>query len=191
MIGNQEGARQEFETARELRGDTVNVGYEGIVARFHLLNDELDDARSHFEKCVRVGRPEKTIQYCSIGLVLLKWRGGHDSLLTAFALGTTWPRPLLDFVRGKDNEEALARTILAMPDASARRTALCEALYYAGEGALQHGDKPQALRYFRASVSMRVESFWENLAAQRRIEQLHGNDDPKPPPPPASHIPIS
>ncbi len=191
-VGNTSAAQKEFDTALEIsknNGDDIQT--EEILGRFYLLTDRLDLARTSFEKCVRIGQPADKVQYCAICLALTKWRGGYDSMLLPLTTAGKWPGPLLALVRGQIDERALAQGIAADADASRRRNELCEALYYAGEMHLQRGDRPLALRYFRAAVGLRVESFWETGAAQRRIEQLHGNDDPPAPMAPASHIPVA
>ena len=189
-IGRVEAAQKEFDLALETYKDK-NASFEEGLARFYLLTDRFDESRSRFEQCVLLGKPEDTVQYCAIGLALTKWSGGNDSMLLAITTAGDWPGPVLSFVRNQTDEKTLAEKISATGNAERRRERLCEALYYLGEWHLRHTDKELALRYFRASVQQRVESFWETSAAARRIEQLQGNSDPRPQPAPASHIPIS
>lgn len=184
-----EGAEKEFGRALELSSGKDQKIEEG-AARFYLLNNRLDLARAHFEHCILLQGEADLSQYCAIGLALTRMHGGNDSLLLPITTATTWPGPLLTFVRGKGDEAALAAEIARTENADTRRQHLCEALYYVGEWQLQRGEAMLALRYFRASVSMRVESFWETRAAMLRIEQLHGNDDVLPTAPPPSHAPI-
>lgn len=188
-IHQPEAAEKEFARALELSGGKDKKIEEG-AARFYLLNSQLDLARTHFEHCILLEKEADLSQYCAIGLALTKMHGGYDSMLLPMTAATTWPGPLLTFIRGKSDEAALAAEIAQTVNADSRRQHLCEALYYVGERQLQRGEPELALRYFRASVSMRVESFWETHAAMLRIEQLHGNDDVLPAPPRPSHVPI-
>jgi lipoprotein NlpI len=189
-IGRVDAAQKEFDLALETyKGKDAK--FEQTLGWFYLLTDRFDESRSRFEQCVLLGKPENTVQYCAIGLALTKWNGGNDSMLLALTAAGDWPGPILSFARDQIDEKTLAEKIRAESNPEHRRERLCEALYYVGEWHLRHADKALALRYFRASVRQRVEGFWETGAAARRIEQLHGNDDPRPPPAPASHIPIS
>jgi len=184
-----EAAAREFARTAELSAGKDRKAEEG-VARFYLLTDQLDLARTHFERCLLADGDPDLAQYCAIGLKLTKLHGGNDSLVPPTAPSAQWPGPLLSYQQ-KGDEAALAAAVAHTDDATKRRQRLCEALYYAGERELQSGRRELALRFFRAVVAQRVESFWEHFAATRRIEQLHGNDDPPPAPPPApSHAPI-
>jgi len=183
-----DAAAKELAKAAELSAGKDKKAEEGI-ARFYLLAGKLDLARAHFEHCQLADGDPDLAQYCALGLLLTTAHGADDRVPPPPA-GAPWPGPLLSYQRN-GNEAALAAAIAHTDDATKRRQHLCEALYYAGERELQAGRRELALRFFRAGVAQRVESFWEHFAALRRIEQLHGNDDPPPPPPPpASHLPI-
>lgn len=189
ILGHPLLAQKEFDLALQSY-KSKSIKFEEGLARYYLLNNNLEEARSRYEQCVLLGKPEETVQYCAIGLALTKWSGGNDSMLLGITTAGDWPGPILSFVRSQIDEKVLADRIRAVADPDRRRQRLCEALYYVGEWHLRRGDKDTALRYFKASASQRVESFWETAAAARRIEQLHGNSDPHPQPAPSSHIPI-
>lgn len=184
-----EAAAKELARALELSAGKDKKIEEG-AARFYLLNNQLDLARTHFEHCILLEKEADLSQYCAIGLALTRMHGGYDSLLLPITTAAAWPGPLLTFIRGKGDEAALTAEVAQADTADTRRQRLCEALYYVGEWRLQRGEQELALRYFRASVSMRVESYWETHAAMLRIEQLHGNDDVLPEAPRPSHVPI-
>lgn len=188
FLGRDEDAARNYERALELSRKS-HAPTLGLAATFSLLTDDLARARARFESCVRLGKPARTVQYCAIGLAVVKTRGGNDSLLLAVTPASSWPGPLLAHLRGEIDEAALAKRI-ASSEPDTQREHLSEALYHVGESHLARGDRAQALRCFRANQALRVEAFFETEASARRIRQLGGADDPEPAPVPAQHAPI-
>lgn len=188
FLGRDEDAARNYERALELshgeRGDTIDY-----AATFSLLTGDLARARERFEACIRLGHPARTMQYCAIGLAVVKTRGGNDSLLFAVTPASVWPGPLLAYLRGEISEAALVQ-LISREDADAQREHLSEALYHIGEQHLAHGERELALRCFRANQALRVEAFFETEASARHIRELGGNEDPPDTIQPPSHIPI-
>lgn len=188
FLGRDEDAARGYARALEL-SDGNDVTILEFAASFSLLTDDLPRARERFEACARLGQPARAVQYCAVGLAVVKTRGGHDSLLLAVTPAAGWPGPLLAHLRGQLDEAALAHLITLGAD-DTQRERLSEALYYAGERHLARGDRALALRYFRANQALRVEAFFETEAAARRIRQFGGHDDPPREAPPVQHIPV-
>ncbi len=187
-LGRDEDAARNYGRAVELSRESDAPILES-AAMFSLLTGDLARARERFESCVRLGKPARAVQYCAIGLAVVKTRGGNDSLLLAVTPASSWPGPLLAHLRGEIDEAALARLIASNED-DMQREYLSEALYHIGENHLARGDQAQALRCFRANQALRVEAFFETEASARRIRQLGGADDPRPPPVPVQHVPV-
>lgn len=188
LLGRDADAARSYARAIEL---SLRQGAQtlGFAATHAMLAGDLVRARELYESCVQLGKPATPLQYCAIGLAVVRLRGGHDSLLLATTPASAWPGPLLAHLRGELDEAALAKGI-ANTDADTQREYLSEALYYVGEKHLARGDTAKALRFFRANQAQRVEAFFETEASARRIRELGGADDPTPEKAPARHIPI-
>lgn len=189
MLGRDEAALASI--AQALGESAGGPGSEYQAARIYLLTGQPQEAIRHAERCLQSKPAEDKAQYCAIQLVLAKQRGGTDSMLLPLIEAKAWPGPLLAYVRGDLDQTMLARLIALSLEPPVQRERLSEALYYAGEVALARGSNDLALRYFRANQAMKVEGYWETMAARRRILQLRGNSDPPEPEVPASHVPLS
>lgn len=188
FLGRDEDAARNYDRALELSRES-NAQTLSFAATFSLLTGDLVLARKRYESCVLLGKPAREIQYCAIGLAIVKARGGDDSLLLAVTPASSWPGPLLAHLRGEIDEAALAKLIAGAQN-DTQRERLSEALYHVGELHLAQGRRALALRCFRANQALRVEAFFETEAAARRIRQLGGNDDLPPESIPIQHVPV-
>lgn len=187
-LGRDGDAKASFAKAVSL-SESKDADIELDAGNFHLITNQPDEARAYFETCIKLDPSEKIAQYCAIGLALSKLRDGSDSLIAAVP-AEAWPGPLLGYLQGKADEAVLTKALADGADDAEQRERLSEALYYVGEHHLQLGDKTAALRYFRANLNLKVQGMWETQFSARRIEQLHGNDDPRPSMLAPSHAPI-
>jgi len=191
MLGRLDDAGAAYAKALAI-ADGKNGEIEQYAGAYFLVANQLAKAREQYAACAQLpGDNKRIVQYCAIGLVLAKIRGSDAGTPSAIDADKEWPGPALLYLRGEIDEGALAHVVESTEDASTQREHLSEALYYAGELSLRHGDNATALRYFRANAALKVGGFLETLLSVRRIEQLHGNDDPPPHSVPASHVPIS
>jgi lipoprotein NlpI len=85
---------------------------------------------------------------------------------------TKWPAPVIRLFLGQITPAA----VLAAaddPDAETRKGQVCEANFYSGELALQHGSKDEAERLFRlAATDCPGDEFVERPAANAEVKAL-------------------
>ena len=84
-------------------------------------------------------------------------------------LPTDWPRPLIDWSRGKTDTDAMLAAARAGPVPAER---LCEAWYYLGERFAAEGDLRRAEDAWRKSVQQGVREFTEDGLSRLRLAQL-------------------
>jgi lipoprotein NlpI len=85
-----------------------------------------------------------------------------------------WPAPVIRLFLGQMTSQA---TLAAADDANAstKKGRVCEANFYSGELALQHGAKDQATRLFRLAASGCPRGFIEFIAANAELKALGVN----------------
>jgi lipoprotein NlpI len=84
---------------------------------------------------------------------------------------TKWPAPVIRLYLGQSTPEA----VLAAaddPDPNTKKGKVCEANFYTGELALQHGDKAEAARLFRLAADACPKRFNEYVAANAELKRL-------------------
>jgi lipoprotein NlpI len=84
---------------------------------------------------------------------------------------TKWPAPVIRLYLGETTPEA----VLAAADDPApaiKKGQLCEAKFFTGEMALQHGDKDEAVRLFRFAASNCPKDYVQSDAAVAELKAL-------------------
>ncbi|RQP23031.1 DUF3857 domain-containing protein [Piscinibacter terrae] len=84
-------------------------------------------------------------------------------------LPSEWPRPLVDWARGKASVDAVIASAKAGGSAAER---LCEAYFYIGERYLAEGDTARAREFFQKSVDQGVTEFIEDGSSRLRLASL-------------------
>jgi len=86
-----------------------------------------------------------------------------------------WPGPIANLFIGRITTDAVLEAAKdPFLDEATQVEQSCEAYFYAGQYALQNGDKEAAIRLFRAAVDTGVTSFIEYDAARLALERLGG-----------------
>ena len=84
-------------------------------------------------------------------------------------LSTDWPRPIVDWARGRSTVDALINSAKSERGAAER---LCEAYYYIGERYLAEGDTSRAIEYFHKVVDQGIREYIEDSSARNRLADL-------------------
>jgi lipoprotein NlpI len=84
-------------------------------------------------------------------------------------LPTDWPRPLVDWARGKASADAVIASARSGASAAER---LCEAYFYIGERYMVEGDTARAAEYFQKAVDQGVTEFLEDGSSRNRLAML-------------------
>ncbi len=112
--------------------------------------------------------------YPIVWLSILDRQAGLDpgqtlARFTDEQLSTDWPRPIVDWARGRSNIDTLVNSAKSDRGAAER---LCEAYYYIAERYLAEGDTRRAIEYFHKTVDQGITEFVEDAAARNRIAEL-------------------
>ncbi len=118
--------------------------------------------------------------YAALWLYLTREAAGQDG--TPELIGATkkldlfyWPGPIVNLFIGRiTTDEVLEAAKDPFLDEATQVEQSCEAYFYAGQYALQNGDKAAAIRLFRAAVDTGVTSFIEYDAARLALVRLGG-----------------
>lgn len=98
---------------------------------------------------------------------------------------TAWPAPVVHLFLGEMPPDAVLAAA-EDPDASRRKSRLCEAQFYGGAWALRQGRRDEATRLFKLAASACPYSYYEWAAAQA---ELRPPETPTPAPPPGKPTP--
>jgi hypothetical protein len=123
----------------------------------------------------RAGELDPEYPYYALWLDIVDKRSGLASRLPKAVSQidmTKWPAPVIRLFLGQTTPAA----VLAAaddPDAETRKGQVCEANFYSGELALQHGSKDEAERLFRlAATDCPGDEFVERAAANAEVKAL-------------------
>jgi len=84
-------------------------------------------------------------------------------------LPADWPRPLVDWARGKASVDSVIASAMAGSLAAER---LCEAYFYIAERYLADGDTARASEFFQKSIDQGVIEFIEDASSRNRLASL-------------------
>jgi lipoprotein NlpI/transglutaminase-like putative cysteine protease len=146
-----------------------DVRFTRAMAEQH--SREFDAARQDLERMLQ-DPSQVRLGYPVVWLSLLPAQAGQTldvKTIPDEQLGTEWPRPLVDWARGRSDTDALLQAAQA---GKAPAEHLCEAYYYLGERALADGDTRLAVRYYRKAVDQHVVEFIEHAWAVQRLQVL-------------------
>jgi tetratricopeptide (TPR) repeat protein len=87
---------------------------------------------------------------------------------------TRWPAPVIRLFLGQTTP-AVVLAAAEDADAATKRGQVCEANFYSGELALQHGAKAEAARLFRLAAAGCTRDFVEGSAGGAELNALDGN----------------
>jgi lipoprotein NlpI len=123
---------------------------------------------------VRASRLDPEYAYYALWIDIIdKRRDAAGSLAQATARFnmSKWPAPVIRLFLGETTSAAV-HAAADDPDPATRGGQLCEANFYSGEYALQHGDMPEAARLFRLAAAGCARDFVEGPAAVAELMAL-------------------
>jgi lipoprotein NlpI len=130
-------------------------------------------ARSDLDELLQ-DRAQVRRGYPIVWLSIAARRAAQDTAqaLSPFAddqLPADWPRPLVDWARGKASVESLIHSAQAGADSAEH---LCEAYFYIGERYMADGDTGRAAEFFQKAVDQGVTEFIEHASSRNRLALL-------------------
>jgi tetratricopeptide (TPR) repeat protein len=159
--------------------DTEATSLDSMLAQLDFIEEHWGSAVARFRTlALTESDPERT-QYWLCFLWLAQRRAGvvTPDLPTARIADGAWPAPILDALRGRENERDIVDEIRDEDDAPRRREQLAEALYYLGQSHLASGEREVARRYFAATVSLKVLYFIEHHMALAELQKMKAARD--------------
>jgi lipoprotein NlpI len=142
--------------------------YRGIL---HLYFGSLADARSDLTKANEID-PEDA--YSIIWLDIVYRRSSLASPLQQVSSRLDWekwPAPIVLMLLGERTKEAVLAAVDG-PNLVVRKGRLCEGYFFAGQFALQQGDKNAALRFFRIASTDCPKNYVEFWTANAELKAL-------------------
>lgn len=154
--------------------DAEATALDSMLAQLDFIEEHWADAVARFRTLAVTETDAERTQYWLCFLWLAQRRAGVEKPdqpegRDAYA---SWPKPLLDALRGRIDERAVVDEIRDEDDDTRRREELVEALYYIGQSRLAAGETEMARRYFAATVSLKVLYFIEHHMALAELRKM-------------------
>lgn len=159
------------ETQRQLTLGRTTFALYTLLTQLDFIQDKWPDAAAHARLAATEAPDDEQATYWQCFLwIAEKHTGAQEPKLLSRRIPPTWPAPLLASLQGKMPESDLISVIAAEQDGRRQREILTEALFYTGQKRLVEHRTAEALKYFKATLSLQVPYFIEHHLA---IAELH------------------
>jgi len=173
-LGRYADARTEAQ--RQLHLGRANFTLYTLLTQLDFIDEHWSDAVSNARIAAAQAPNDEQATYWQCFLWLAQLHSGTaEPILVKRRIAEGWPAPILQSLQGKITEQELAEAVADEHDQQRQREILSEALYYTGQQRLatQHGD--QAVKYFTATVNLKVLYFIEHQLATAELRKLQGS----------------
>ncbi len=169
--GRHREARAEIE--RELDLGRGTFALHTLMTRLDFIDHRWPEAADNARLAVAEAPDDEQSTYWQCFLWLAQM---HDGVafpaLADRRPASGWPGPILESIQGTISEGELVEAVSAERDAGRRHEILAEALYYTGQQRLAAGKSDEAMRYFEATVRLKVPYFIEHHLAAAELDRL-------------------
>jgi lipoprotein NlpI len=170
-MGHYDEAR--LETQRQLTLGRASFLVYTLLTQLDFVQERWPDAITHARLAATDAPDDEQATYWQCFLWFAqKHAGTLEPTLVNRRTPATWPGPILDSLRGKITESALADAISAERDSHRQREILTEALFYTGQKHRAENRTDEAQKYFAATVDLQVPYFIEHHLAMAELEKL-------------------
>ena len=129
---------------------------------FHSPADRWPDAVNNARTAATEAPTDEQAMYWQCFLWLAQIHTGTpEPLLVKRRVSDAWPAPILESLQGKISEAELVEAVEDEHDPGRRRDILSEALFYTGQARLAANHTDEAVKYFTATVNLKVLYFIE------------------------------
>jgi tetratricopeptide (TPR) repeat protein len=172
-LGRYSDAR--METRRQLRLGRVNFTLYTLLTQLDFLDEHWSDAIANARIAATMAPNDEQATYwqCFLWLAQLH-SGSQEPTLAKRRVAENWPTPILESLQGKITEAELVEAVQEEHDQPRQRDILSEALFYTGQRKLAAGQKDEAVKYFTATVNLKVVYFIEHQLATAELRKLLG-----------------
>ena len=172
-LGTKDYARSLALTDKVLARNSNDSQARGTRALAKVYTRDFVAARADFEALLK--DPSQVRRgYPLVWLSVLARQAGQDpaNAIGRFSddqLPQEWPRPLVDWARGRTTVDAVITAAKSSKESAERLT---EAYYYMGEHLLATGDTQRAADAFRRVIDLHVLEYIEYPAARHRLDNI-------------------
>jgi len=177
-LGRYTDAR--METQRQLHLGRANFTLYTLLTQLDFVDEHWADAIANARIAATMAPNDEQATYWQCFLWLAQLRSGsQEPTLAKRRTAAGWPAPILESLQGKINEAELVEAVREERDPQRQRDILSEALFYTGQLRLADGQKTEAVKYFTATVDLKVVYFIEHQLATGELRKLRGPTDQK------------
>jgi tetratricopeptide (TPR) repeat protein len=170
-LGRYSDAR--LETQRQLHLGRADFTLYTLITQLDFIEGRWPDAVNSARLAATGAPTDEQATYWQCFLWLAQMHAGTpEPLLVKRRISQMWPAPILESLQGKITEPDLVAAVEAEHDGQRRREILAEALFYTGQQRLATNHADQAVRYFTATVNLKVFYFIEHQLAMAELEEL-------------------
>ena len=170
-MGRYSEARSE--TQRQLSLGRANFTNYSLLTQLDLLEGRWQQAAENAKLAASEAPDDEQATYwqCFYWLAQ-KHAGNPEPVLVNRRIPPGWPAPILQSLQGKITEGQLVAEIKAEHGTRRRHEILAEALFYTGQQRLVANQPEEAVKYFDAVASLKVQYFIEHHLAVAELEKL-------------------
>jgi tetratricopeptide (TPR) repeat protein len=170
-LGRYTDAR--METQRQLHLGRANFTLYTLLTQLDYIDEHWADAVANARIAATLAPSDEQATYWQCFLWLAQLRSGsQEPTLAKRRIAEGWPAPILESLQGKITEDELVDAVNEEHDPPRQRDILSEALFYTGEQKLAAGLRDEAVKYFTATVNLKVVYFIEHQLATAELRKL-------------------
>lgn len=174
-LGRYADAR--VETQRQLHLGRANFTLYTLLTQLDFIDEHWQDAIANARVAATMAPNDEQATYWQCFLWLAQLQAGtKEPTLAKRRIAESWPAPILESLQGKITEGELAEAVSEEHDQTRQRDILSEALFYTGQLRLASNRKDEAVKYFTATVNLKVLYFIEHQLATAELRKLRGPD---------------
>lgn len=172
-LGRYADARTE--TQRQLHLGRANFTLYTLLTQLDFIDEHWPDAVSNAKIAATMAPNDEQATYwqCFLWLAQLH-SGAAEPTLVKRRISESWPAPILQSLQGKITEQELVEAVEDEHDQQRQRDILSEALFYTGQQRLATHHVDEAVKYFTATVNLKVLYFIEHQLATAELRKLSG-----------------
>jgi len=170
-LGRYADAR--VEAQRQLHLGRADFTLYTLLTQLDFIDAHWQDAITNARIAATMAPNDEQATYWQCFLWLAQLHAGtKDPILAKRRIAESWPAPILESLQGKITEEELVEAVRDEPDQPRQRDILSEALFYTGQQRLATHQVDVAVKYFTATVNLKVLYFIEHQLATAQLRKL-------------------
>ncbi len=148
-----------------------------LITQLDFIEDRWPDAIDNARIAATEAPTDEQAAYWQCFLWLAQLHAGTpEPRLVKRRTTEAWPTPILESLQGRITEDELVEAVEEEHDENRQRDILSEALFYTGQRRLANNQVDAAVKYFTATVDLKVLYFIEHQLARAELEKLRPRD---------------